>query len=163
MDAGRRRLLGPGRVAAPLALAILVASCTGGGHVAPSPTGRPAPPVAGWMLAGGERFGQGLTATELPNGDPIRLGIPNDQAVLGAAWARPGRSAYAFVQYDDSSVQLVEAGLVGSPHPIGPRFREPGSLSAAGSVFLASTCTRTGGDTFAIDVTSGSAWTFRIP
>jgi hypothetical protein len=95
------------------------------------------------MLASGEQLGQGLTATRLPDGDPVRLGLPNDAGVVDAVWARPGEIAFAFVQSGaNGDVRLEEVRLEGSPRPIGHVFRRVGAIGAAGSWFLATSCAR---------------------
>jgi hypothetical protein len=139
------------------ALALLGAACTAGGK---DRTHRKAHvrPLSGWMLASGEVFGQGLTATRLPDGDPVRLGLPNDAGVVDAVWARPGRVAFAFVQSGPNGVRLKEVRVEGTPRAFGPVFRRPNALGAAGSVFLATSCAGGAGTASIIDVAAGSTW-----
>jgi WD40 repeat protein len=142
-----------------MAAAILLAACTattGGG--APRTTGS-APTPRGWMLSSGQVFGQGLTATRLPDGDPQRMGLPIDAPVVDAAWIQPGTVAYAFVQSgsDQNTVQLDEVEVNGSATPVGDRVSNVSSISVAGSEFLVASCDHGKGDTRVIRAGDG-AW-----
>jgi hypothetical protein len=157
-------MAGPGRRFTLLvcaALTLLAAGCTssGGDDARRTRPATVAPTPEGWMLSSGQVFGQGLTATRLPDGDPQRMGLPIDDVVFDAAWVEPGATAYAFVQpgSDQTELQLEEVGMSGDASPVGAPVRDVSSISAAGSVFLASSCNHGKGDTMVVQA-GESSW-----
>ena len=133
-----------------LLLVLIAVACTSSdaGHAQPTAAATPAPTPRGWMLSSGHVFGQGLTATRLPDGDPQRMGLANDMVVVDAAWSEPGNTAFAFVQSgDQNALQLERVGMSGTATPIGDPIRDFSAIAAAGSVLLVSSCADGNGDT----------------
>jgi hypothetical protein len=141
----------------PLVAVACTAARGGDGH--PTAPATKAPTPRGWMLSSGQVFAQGLTATHLPDGDPQRMGLPNDALVFDAIWVQPGATAAAFVQSgsDPNALQLEEVGMTGTATLVGDPIVDNSAISAAGSVFLASSCSHGKGDTMVVPA-GGSSW-----
>src|SRR6266545_1945531 len=73
-----------------LLIPLVAAACTAanGGDAPRTAPATKAPTPRGWMLSSGQVFGKGLIATHLPDGDPQRMGLPNDAVVFDAAWVQ---------------------------------------------------------------------------
>jgi len=144
-----------------LLIPLVAAACTAanGGDAPRTAPATKAPTPRGWMLSSGQVFGKGLIATHLPDGDPQRMGLPNDAVVFDAAWVQPGATAGAFVQSgsDPNTLELEEVGMTGTATRVGDPIGDISAISAAGSVFLVSSCSHERGDTRVVPA-GGSSW-----
>jgi WD40 repeat protein len=125
---------------------------------------RPAAPprLVGAILGGGQPFGSGLSAYELPELDGREFNLPQaqygGQIHWGAHW-EAGGTALAFVALRGNTSGLFRLSLDGPPEPIGSPLRFVSGFSVHDHHVLATTCEGgQQGRLVIIDLESASDW-----